>query len=154
MDRAMATAKETRVTATMVAAMMANGSKDGARPHSNQLRGSKDNNSKGNEEDEGGKGNGDGSYGEDVDKRDHSSCNDDKRQQRQRESTQHNNQLKVMMGTTRAVMTRAAKAVCGWHMCAWLGCHHTLEKVSCQSCWPPWLGRKSGMELNFHVDTC
>ncbi len=31
-------AKETRVTATTVAAMMANGSKDSARPHNNQLR--------------------------------------------------------------------------------------------------------------------
>jgi hypothetical protein len=39
-DRGMVRAKETRVTATTVAVMMANGAKDSARPHNNQLRGS------------------------------------------------------------------------------------------------------------------
>jgi hypothetical protein len=34
-DRAMVTAKETRVTVTRVAAMMANGAKDSAWPHNN-----------------------------------------------------------------------------------------------------------------------
>ncbi len=78
MDRATTTAKETRVMATTMAAMMANGIEDSARPHSNQLRGSDNNNSKGGEEDEGGKGEGDGSYGDDVDKRDHGGGNDGK----------------------------------------------------------------------------
>ncbi len=78
MDRAMVTAKETRVTATMVLVMMANGAKDSARPHNNQLRGSDDDNSKGDKEDEGGKGNGDGGYGDDVDERDHGGGNDSK----------------------------------------------------------------------------
>jgi hypothetical protein len=65
-DRARAIAKETRVMATMVAAMMANCTKDSVRSHNNQLRGSDDDNSKGNEDDEGVKGDGDGRYGKDV----------------------------------------------------------------------------------------
>ncbi len=77
-DRATATAKETRVTATMVAVMMANSAKDSVRPYNNQLRGSDDNNSKGKEEDEGSKGDGDGGYNDNVDKRDHGVGNDGK----------------------------------------------------------------------------
>jgi hypothetical protein len=77
-ERAMATAKETRVTLTMVVAMMANGNKDSGRLHNNQLRGSDDDNSKGDKEEEGSKGNGDGSYDDDVDKIDHGSGNDGK----------------------------------------------------------------------------
>jgi hypothetical protein len=73
-DRATMTAKVTSVTATMVAAMMAKS----AKLHNNQLRGSDTSNSKGDKEDEGGKGNGDGSYGEDVDERDHGGSNDNK----------------------------------------------------------------------------
>jgi hypothetical protein len=108
-DRAMATAKETRVTATMVVMMMANGTKDSARPHNNQLRGNENDNSKGNKEDEGSKDNGDSVYSDDVNERNHSSGDDGKRQQRQRKSTQHNNQPKAKMGTIRVVTTRATK---------------------------------------------
>ena len=75
-DRAMVTAKETRVTATMVLVMMANGAKDSARPHNNQLRGSDEDNSEGNEEDEGGKGNGGSGYGDHVNERGHGGGND------------------------------------------------------------------------------
>jgi hypothetical protein len=66
-------------------------------------------NSKGNKEDEGGKGDGDGGYGDDVE-RDHRSSNDSKWQQRRHKSTQHNNQPKATMESTRAVTTQAAKA--------------------------------------------
>ncbi len=59
---------------------MTNHAKDSARLHNIQLRGSDNNNSKGYEEDEGGKGDGDGSYGNNVGKRDHGSGNDGKRQ--------------------------------------------------------------------------
>jgi hypothetical protein len=80
-DRAMATAKETRVTATIVEAMVVNNAKDSARPHNNQLRGNDDDNSKGNKDNEGGKGKGEGSYDDDVKERDHGSGNDGKQQQ-------------------------------------------------------------------------
>ncbi len=50
------------MTATTVTAMMANSDNYSARPRKHQLRGSDNNNSKGNEEDEGGKGDGDGSF--------------------------------------------------------------------------------------------
>jgi hypothetical protein len=43
-----------------------------------QLRGSDNDSSEGNKEDEGSKGNSDGGYGEDVDKRDHGGGNDGK----------------------------------------------------------------------------
>jgi hypothetical protein len=67
-------------------------------------------NSKADEEDEGGKGDDDGGYGDDAKERDHGGSSDSKPGWRQHESIQHNNQPKAMMGTTRAVMTRAAKA--------------------------------------------
>ncbi len=38
-DKATVTEKETRATATMVAAMMANSAKDSARPHNNHHKG-------------------------------------------------------------------------------------------------------------------
>jgi hypothetical protein len=82
---------------------------------------------RGNKEDEGGKGKGDGSYSGDVNERDHSGNDDGKWRQRHHKSTQHNNQPKATIGTMRAVITRAATAspmVCGWRMCAWLGCRH------------------------------
>ncbi len=44
-DWATATANKTRVMATTVAEMMANGAKDSVRPHNNQLRGSEEDNS-------------------------------------------------------------------------------------------------------------
>jgi hypothetical protein len=65
-DRATVKAKERRVTATTVVVMMANGTKVSARPPNNQLRGSGDNNSEGDKEDEGSKGDGDGGYGDDL----------------------------------------------------------------------------------------
>jgi hypothetical protein len=74
-DRATVTAKETRVTATTVVAMMANGAKDIARPHNYQLRGSANYNSKGNKN---GKGVGDSGYGDNVNKRDHGGGDDGK----------------------------------------------------------------------------
>jgi hypothetical protein len=109
-DRETVTAKETRVMATTVVAMMANGSKDSVRPLISQLRGSDNDNSEGNKKDEVGKGNGEGSYGDDVDERDHSSGYDGKWHRRQHESTQLINQPKGTMVTMRAVTTRAAKA--------------------------------------------
>jgi hypothetical protein len=66
---------------------MANSTKDTARPHNNQLRGSDEDTSKGDKEDEGGKGDSDGGYGDDVDERDHGGGNDGKWQQSQRGST-------------------------------------------------------------------
>jgi hypothetical protein len=105
-DSAMATAKETRVAVTAVAAMMANGTKDSARPHNNQLRGTDDNNSKGNKEDEGSKGNGDSGYSDNVNERDCGGSNDGKHEQRQRfEGHTHPQPLKKLHLLVRGVVT-------------------------------------------------
>jgi hypothetical protein len=56
--------------------MMANGAKDSARLHNNQLRGSDNDNSEGNKEDEGGNGDSNSGYGDNVVKRDHGSGDD------------------------------------------------------------------------------
>ena len=61
--RVVVTAAITKVAATMVAAVMTNREEDRARPHSNKQRDSDNDNTKDNREDEGHKGNDNGSYG-------------------------------------------------------------------------------------------